>query len=254
MRTFFFILALFPALARADGWTYALTPYVWLPNINGTLKYDVPEIDTGPNNYLQNLNMVFMISGEARSGRWSVIGDLIYLNFDDQKGSVRDVNFGGTRVATTATGDSRSSVKGVEGLLAGGYTVAPGVDVIAGLRYFGLEARTDWQLSAAVNGPGAGQTFPASGNVSRRADLWDAVVGVRGRVRWGQSAWFSPYYFDVGGGSSSLTWQTLAGLGYAFKWGDAVLAYRTAHFDMGGDKLLQDFRFSGPALGATFRF
>jgi len=218
------------------------------------LKYDLPEVDTGPNNYLKNLNMVFMISGEARQGRWSVIGDLIYLNFDDQKGNVKQVNFGGTRVAATASGDSRSSLKGVEGMLAGGYTVSPGVDVIAGVRYFGLEARSDWNLSATIAGPNAGQTFPASGNVSRRADLWDGIVGVRGRVRWGETPWFSPYYFDIGGGSSSLTWQTLFGVGYAFKWGDAMLAYRTAYFDLGDDKLLQDFRFSGPALGAAFRF
>ena len=242
MKYVVFMLAVIAApLVRAEGWSYSLTPYVWLPNINGTLKYDVPEVDTGPNSYLQNLNMVFMVSGEARKGRWSVVGDLIYLNFDDQKGSVRQVNFGGA-AGTTASGDSRSSLKGVEGMLAGGYTVAPGVDVIAGLRYFGLEARSDWQLGTT------------SGNVSRRADLWDGIVGVRGRVRWGETAWFSPYYFDIGGGSSSLTWQTLVGVGYAFKWGDAVLAYRTAYFDLGGDKLLQDFRFSGPTLGATFRF
>ena len=249
-----FLIALLPSLAWAEGWTFVLTPYVWLPNINGTLKYELPEVDTGPNNYLQNLNMVFMLSGEARKARWSVIGDLIYLNFDDQKGNVRQVNFGGTRVATTVSGDSRSSVKGVEAMLAGGYAVVPGMDVIAGVRYFGLEARSDWQLSGAVNGPGPGQTFPASGNVSRRADLWDGIVGVRGRLRWGEGAWFSPYHLDIGGGSSSLTWQTLLGIGYAFKWGDALLAYRTAYFDLGDDKLLQDFRFSGPTLGATFRF
>ena len=265
---FFFIPGAAQAQAQAasasDRWTFSATPYVWLPNINGTLKYDVPsgggtpEVDTGPNNYLQNLNMVFLISGEARNGRWSVIGDLIYLNFDDQKGGVREVNFGGSRIAASATGDSRSSVKGVEGMLAGGYTLAASargnLDAVAGVRYFGLEARSDWTLSATVNGPGPGQTFPASGNVSRRADLWDGIVGARGRVRWGGTPWFSPYYVDVGGGSSSLTWQTLIGIGYAFKWGDALLAYRTTYFDLGDDKLLQDFRFSGPTLGATFRF
>src|SRR6185503_19157674 len=39
-----FLIALFPSIAWADPWTFALTPYVWLPNINGTLKYEVPEI------------------------------------------------------------------------------------------------------------------------------------------------------------------------------------------------------------------
>src|SRR6185503_19633901 len=40
-----FMLAVIAApLVRAEGWSYSLTPYVWLPNINGTLKYDVPEV------------------------------------------------------------------------------------------------------------------------------------------------------------------------------------------------------------------
>jgi hypothetical protein len=256
LACFFFL----PSIAWADGWAFTVTPYVWLPNVNGTLKYDIPsgggtpEVDTGPNNYLQNLNMVFMISGEARRDRWSVIGDLIYLNLDDQKGSVRDVNFGGSRVGTSVSGDSRSSLKGMQGMLAGGYAVNSHVDVFAGVRYFGIEARSDWSLSAAVAGPGGGQAFPASGNVVRRADLWDGIVGVRGRVRWGDTAWFSPYHVDVGGGASSLTWQTMVGVGYAFKWGDALLSYRTLYYDLGGDRLLQDFRFSGPTLGASFHF
>src|SRR5262249_38213801 len=56
-----------------DRWTFSLTPYLWLPNVNGTLKYSVPpgaagspEVSTGPNNYLQNLQSVLMLAGEAR--------------------------------------------------------------------------------------------------------------------------------------------------------------------------------------------
>jgi hypothetical protein len=44
------------------------------------------------------------------------------------------------------------------------------------------------------------------------------------------------------------------GVAYAFGWGDVVLAYRTLSYDQSDDKLLQNFRFSGPAIGATFRF
>ena len=129
------------------------------------------------------------------------------------------------------------------------------VDLIGGLRYFHIEASTDWQLAATITGPGGGgQTFPSAGTVSRESNLWDGIIGVRGRVRWGDTRWFSPYYFDVGGGSSVLTWQGLLGVGYGFKWGDMVLAYRTLFYDQGDDKLLQNFRFSGPTLGATFRF
>ena len=128
------------------------------------------------------------------------------------------------------------------------------LDVFGGLRYFGLEASTDWQLTAAVTGPGGGQTFPRAGSISEREDLWDGIVGVKGRVWLGRSNWSIPYYLDVGTGSSSLTWQGMLGVAYSYKWVGVTLAYRHLYYDQKDDKLIQDMRFSGPALGVTFRF
>jgi hypothetical protein len=259
------LLMLSFAAQGEEGWRFALTPYVWLPNVNGTLKYSpppdntgAPEVDTGPNNYLENLQAVLMLSGEARKGRWSVLSDFIYLRFEKEKSNVRSVDFGGSRVDTSATGSTQSSLEGLQWTLAAAYTALQSskgnLDVLGGARYFGADAKTDWQLNATVSGPGGAQTFPAAGGISRKEDIWDGVVGVRGRARWGEGAWFSPYYFDVGTGSSSITWQSFFGLGYAFKWGDLVLAYRTLFYDQDDDQLFQDFRFSGTTLGATFRF
>ena len=253
------------SLAQAqEQWTYSLTPYVWLPSINGKLKYEIPpgaggspEVDTGPNNYLQNLSMVLMLAGEARKGDWSIFTDFIYLKFDKQKSNVNSIDFGGSRVNTSADVSTQSGLKGYEWTIGTSRTVMKTpratLDILGGVRYFHIEANSDWQLAATVNGPGPGQTFPAAGSISRESNLWDGIIGVRGRVRWGDTPWFSPYYLDVGGGSST-TWQGVLGVGYGFKWGDMVLAYRTLYYDQGGDKLLQNFRFSGPTLGATFRF
>ena len=238
MKTFFFLLAFAPLVANAqtdEGWKFALTPYVWLPNVNGTLKYGggAPDVGTGPNNYLENLHAVLMLAGEARKDRWSVFTDFIYLDFEKEKGS-------------SAAGNSpaQSSLSGVEWTLAGGYTWLQSqrmtLDAIAGVRTFSIEASSDYPLLGR--------------SATRSTGLVDAIVGVRGRVRWGEGAWFTPYYLDAGAGSSKLTWQGLVGIGYGFKWGDLVLAQRTLFYDQGGDKLLQDFRFSGPSLGATFRF
>jgi len=254
-----------PAQETSEQWRFALTPYLWLPNVNGTLKYSpppsgsgAPEVNTGPNNYLENLSAVLMLSGEARKGRWSVLSDFIYLDFNGEKSSVKSVNFGGAAVGTTLDAGTKSSLTGVQWMLAGGYTVVQApqatLDVIGGVRYLGIEARSDWQLAATVTAPGGSQTFPASGNISRRTDLWDAIVGMRGRVRFGESRWFMPYYLDVGSGSSQLTWQGFVGVAYGFKWGDAVLGYRRLYYDQADDKLLQNFRFSGPSFGASFRF
>jgi hypothetical protein len=267
------LLAVLFLLARPDAgaaetgeqWTFTLTPYLWLPNVNGTLKYSpppggngAPEVSTGPNNYLENLSAVFMVSGEARKGRWSVLSDFIYLDFNGEKSSVKAVNFGGSTVGTSLDASTKSSFSGLQWTLAGGYALleAPqaSLDVIGGLRYLGIEARSDWQLTGTVTAPGGAQTFPASGSVSRRSDLWDGIVGVRGKVRLGESKWSMPYYLDIGAGSSTLTWQAFLGIAYAFGWGDAVLGYRRLYYDQADDKLLQDFRFSGPSFGASFRF
>ena len=275
-RTGLIIIAAFVALALcgplgaaaqtpSNQWTFAITPYLWLPNIDGTLKYSMPpggggrpEVEVGPNDYLEALNMVMMISGEVRKGRWSLFTDFIYLEFSNEESAVKSINFGGTQVSSSANVSTDSSLRGAAWTLGAGYAVLPGrpvdLDVFGGLRYFGLEASTDWQLSLAVTGPGGGQTFPRTGSISEREDLWDGIVGVKGRFWLGKSNWSIPYYLDVGTGSSSLTWQGMLGIAYSYKWFGATLVYRHLYYDMKGDNLVQDMRFSGPAFGFNFRF
>ena len=152
------------AAAQAEErWTFALTPYLWLPNVNGTLKYNpppsggAPEVDTGPNNYLENLSFALMLSGEARKGRWSILSDLIYLKFYSEKSNVRDVNFGGSRVNTSADVGTTSSLKGLEWTIAAAYAMQQSphgtLEVLGGLRYFHVEASSEWQLNATVSAP-----------------------------------------------------------------------------------------------------
>ena len=247
-----------------EGWTFSLTPYLWLPNVNGTLKYALPpgggarpEVDTGPNSYLENLSFALMLAGEARKDRWSVFTDLIYLDFDGEKSAVKAVNFGGERIGTTLDASTKSSLTGVAWTFGGGYAALREpkhtLDVLGGARYFGLKVSSDWQLGAALSGP-TGQVFAQSGSISQREDLWDVIVGARGRLKLGEGSWFLPYYADAGTGSSALTAQALAGIGYAFKWGEIIATYRYVYYDLKGDGLLQDVRFAGPAFGATFRF
>ena len=165
------------AVAPANQWIFSITPYLWLPNINGTLKYSVPpgaggspEVETGPNDYLENLQAVIMISGEVRRDRWSVFTDLIYLGFSDEESSVKSVNFGGNLVSSSVNVATSSSFRGTAWTLGTGYAVQTGqvvmLDIFGGVRYFSLEASTDWQLAVAITGPGGGQTFPRTGSIS----------------------------------------------------------------------------------------
>jgi hypothetical protein len=63
-----------------------------------------------------------------------------------------------------------------------------------------------------------------------------------------------PYYVDVGTGSSNLTWQGMIGLAYAFKRIDIMGVYRHLQYDLNDEDLIQNMRFSGPAVGLRFRF
>jgi hypothetical protein len=248
-----------PAVAEqpaGDQWTFAVTPYLWLPNVNGSLKYDLPNIDpspeveTGPNDYLENLEMAFMISAEARKNKWSIFTDYIYLDFGDENSRVK--SFDGNLIDATVDLGTKSSLTGGLWTLVGGYAVVqnPGttLDVIGGFRYLSLEAKTDWTLSGPIG------LLPPSGSISQDSDLWDGIIGVRGHVKLGDSNWAIPYYADVGAGDSDLTWQAMAGITYNWNWGGVSLVYRHLSYDMDDDQLIQDVEFSGPALGATFRF
>ena len=142
--------------------------------------------------------------------------------------------------------------------MAGAWTAAGGenssLDLLAGFRLLSIKAETDWRLAGSVTGPGPGQSFGASGSVSQTKTLWDGIIGIRGLIGLGDSKWAVPYYLDVGTGDSALTWQGAAGIEYRFPWGDLQLIYRHLYYDMEGDKLIQEVSFSGPALGANFRF
>jgi hypothetical protein len=250
--------------APGSSWKFSITPYLWMPSINGTLNYSAPpgtagrpEVEVGPDNYLESLETALMISGEVRKDRWLVFTDLIYLDFSSEDSAIQSVNFGGTAVSSSANVSTSSSLRGMVWTLGSGYAVLPGrpvaLDVFGGLRYFSLEASTDWQIAVDVTGPRGGQTFPRAGGTSERVDLWNGIIGVKGLVWLGSSNWSIPYYLDVGTGSG-LTWQGMLGIAYSFSWIDVNLVYRHLYFDQGEDNLVQDMRFSGPALGVTFRF
>jgi hypothetical protein len=202
-----------------------------------------------------------MLAGEARKNRWAVFTDIIYLNLESNHGTVKALDFGLTArnpVSTSLDAGTQSSLKGGLWELAGSYTAVEGdivtLDVLGGFRYFSIRASTDWRLTAAVSGPGGAQSFPASGSISQSDDLWDGIVGIRGKIRLGRSNWSLPYYLDIGTGSSDYTWQAMAGIAYGFSWGGVQLVYRHLYYDQKENKLVQNMRFTGPALGISFRF
>ena len=264
-----------PALAEEDDWSFNLTPYLWLPTIDGSLKYAIPpgsgggspEISVGPTEWLDLLNYGLLVSGSATKGRFTLYTDVVLLSMtsknDGRVLSVDDsITVPGTRIPIPISADlavdTRTDLDGLAWTLAAGYELSAdensSLSLILGARYFGVDVASRWDLSAEISLPGGSVILPAQGQIGADVDLWDAIVGVRGEVALGQGKWSLPYYLDIGTGDSDLTWNTMVGFARHFESGDLLIAYRHLNYDQDADSLLQDFSFSGPGVGYRFSF
>jgi hypothetical protein len=217
------------------------------------------DIEIGPNDYLTNLNFALMVTGEARKGRAVIVSDLVYLDLSSERSTVRSIDFGGDTIDLDASLDvgSDTSLEGVAWTIAGGYSLSANpespMEIIGGVRYFGVESATHWDLAATIDSPDGTRHLSRTGDTSKNVDLWDGIIGLRGRAKLGER-WNLPYAFDAGTGSSALTWQAMGGVTYSFGWGDVGMVYRHLAYDQDDEELIQDFSFSGPAATFTFRF
>jgi hypothetical protein len=274
------VLAVFAAIAAVgptriswaqsstdDQWRFEVTPYFWLINFEGNLRYSPiaggsPHVEIKSDDLLDMLDFGFMLSGEARKGRWSIFTDVIYFDLSSEKSRVKavDFNLGGPVNPTSSDLDAgtSSSLTTWVWTLAGSLGLVEGptvtLEALGGFRYLTADATTDWRLTATVTGPNPGQVFQRTGSISQSEDVWDAIVGVRGRVRLGGGRWALPYYLDIGTGNSDLTWQGMLGLSYGFDWGEIFINYRYLSYDMDEGGLIEDLSFEGPGIGITGRF
>jgi hypothetical protein len=250
--------------AADDGWRFAVTPYVWFPAVKGSIDTVVPgtprsddepqsvnvSAQFNPDNYLSNLQFAAMLSAEARKDRWLLLTDLVYVSFIDNKTRVRTVSgplgSRSTEIAMQANTDLDSTLWS----LAGGYRVVQDpsatIDLLVGLRYFGLNN----DLSVTLRNEDTGRWRYAQ--VSTNLENWDAIIGFKAQFLLGHSGWYIPLYADVGGGDSDLTWQAMGGLGYRFDWGSVLLAWRAIGYEFNDNQ--GDLTLNGPALGVSFRW
>jgi hypothetical protein len=232
----------------SDDWQFGAVIYGWLPSLSGDLQLGARgpggEISIGADKIIDNLQFTLMGSFEARMGAWSGFTDVIYLDLGGDKSKSVSVPDGTIRIPL----DADLGMKGWIWTLGGAYTVwrdqRSHLDLLAGARLLSL----DLDLKLMGGGP-----LQLSRKLSESVDLWDGIVGAKGRIAL-NDRWFLPYYADVGTGDSDLTWQLFGGVGYAFDWGEVSLAYRYLVYDQGSDKPLQNIGFGGPKLGGGVRF
>ena len=107
-----------------------------------------------------------------------------------------------------------------------------------------------------VSGSDASVPPPSrSGYRTTKRSGGDGIAGVKGRYGFSPgSPWFASYYTDIGTGTSKLTWQLGAGIGYALKWGDITAGWRHLDYQFKSDSTLQSFYVDGPDIFVRFRW
>lgn len=221
--------------AYGGDWQNEFTVYGWLSDISGEVKngtdftYNIDDI-------VDSMQMVLMGGYEGRINRFSVIGDMVYLNV----GNEEDVAI----PAGSATADVDLTSLVISGAV--GYDLVQSdevrLSVVAGLRYLDMELESDLTVG--------GTEVPAA---SGSQDMLDGTIGIRGYFAFGDN-WFLPYYADVGTGDSDISYQLFGGVGYQFGWGDVRVGYRHLCVEMEDEKLMEDLTISGPIIGMGFRF
>mgnify|MGYP001765151427 CR=1 FL=1 len=243
------------AQLKADEWRFAAAVYGYFPSLKSETQFPSgrggPTIDVSGDTLIDNLKMAFMGSFSAQKGEWGVFTDVFYSSVGNDKRGFTDFRIGGQAVAVPAY--LSLNVKNTIWTLAGTYALADtpshSANVLFGTRMLSVDQALDWQFLA----PSPHGLIAPAGRSEVSATNWDAIVGVNGRFRMGESLqWVVPYYLDLGAGNSKFTWQAMLGLGYDFKWGEVGVAWRYIDYDFKSGKALQTMSFNGPMVGARF--
>ena len=245
---------------ETDSWQFGVSIYGWFPDIAGETAFTQPggsnEFKIDIDDILDNLEFTLMGTFDVRKGRWGILTDVIYMDVGGSQTGTREATIGGRALPVNATANVDLDLTSWIWTLTGYYRALdqPGMtlDIVGGARYLDVEQKVNWNVTGNV------ESIPVpdrAGAAEASLTNWDALIGLRGRFAFGaKNAWFVPYYFDIGAGDSDLTWQGIAGLGYAFHWGEVVAAWRYLDYDLSSDKPIKDMNFSGPAIGVTFRW
>jgi hypothetical protein len=252
-----------PAASQAQtgpDWKFQGSIYGYFPSMGGTTTFPAgsggSSATIDASTILDNLKFAFMGALEATNGPYGVYTDVIYLNLGNDKSASRDITIGGSALPAGAAASIDYSLEGWLWTLAGTWRAAStpttNLEVLGGTRMLDIEQTLTWQLSGNV---GSIALADRAGNRSAGLQNWDAIVGVKGRASIAEGdKWFLQYYADIGTGESRLTWQAMAGVGYAFGWGDVVGVWRYIDYDMKPGHAIESINFSGPAIAAVFRW
>ena len=254
------VAGLIPIAAQAqtanEPWKWEAAIYGWFPGLSGSTTFPTgaggSSIDVSADQLIDATKFAFMGQIQGRKGRWGIWSDLVYSDMGGSQQGSRDFTVGGQQVGVDA--DLSFDAKMWIWSLAGFYSLdarpESTVDLLFGTRLLDQEQTLDWTLSSTI-----AQLPGRSGSSTISSSYWDAIVGIKGRQSFGEGGrWFLPYYLDVGGGQSKLTWQVNAGVGYRFDWGAVGVTWRYLDYQFKSGEAIDSMSMNGPVLGVAFRW
>ena len=275
--------AIVPPAPVLNPWTFSFTPYAWVTLMNGstTVKGRTTDVSVTYSNVWDLVEHseipkdLFQFAGyfEARNGRLSLFGDVIYEKIGLGASMVRSRGIDALNASVGVSAGFKyemviAEMAAAYEVVQWGSTGAPGsgtaIDVFGGGRGWWQTADASLSASGTINigdlTRNADGTYTASGS----ANWVDPLVGLRLRHQFAPG-WNFVASGDVGGFGvgSKFSWQALAALNYDFyvhngiTW-SGMAGYRALYVDYSKGSGLNQYEFNmtiyGPVLGLTARF
>jgi hypothetical protein len=222
-----------------DTWHFALSPYLWMAGMNGTLTVasHSAQVNQSFGDIFSNLKFGFMGLTEARRGRLGILTDLMYIKLGDETA----IPIAGLPNAL----DVKTNISSFTLSNYGAYRVYGNhygsIDGLVGLRYY----HTGNSIDATLPQVGA-QSYSSTDN-------WADVLGGARFIGHLTPKVRAFLVGDAGGGGSDLTYQLVVGGGYQFakRW-SADVAYRKLYFNRQPSGYGLEQSQQGIVIGATF--
>lgn len=236
-----------------DGkWRFEITPYFFASGLSGDTGVGrvTGEVDMSFSDILENLDIGFMASVEARKGPWIVSFDGLYFRLAGEQtkswqGPLGKVSLRGALEATMTQQMYQ---------LSAGYRLhdeRTKLDLVGGVRY----TRLDIDLKLAITTSGI--LFPGGvRSMSGTEDWFDPFVGFRVIAPFSEK-WSFVGYGDLGGFTvgSDFTYQVIAGVRWQItKLVSAKFMYRYLYQDYKKDDFVWEMTAQGPMIGFGFSF
>ena len=179
------------------GWSFAVTPYLWLPTLSADLRANGPRggtvstsISAGIGDYISDINAGLMLGAEARHDRFSVMTDFIYVNtsLTSSVSHLSSVNLGPGPIYIPRSQQLSTGTRAAMTIwsLAGGYTLLQGdwgnLDGIVGFRMLSISSTTNYLLNANIFGPNRTIALSRTGSLNVDKTYFNAIGGVTGRI------------------------------------------------------------------------